>query len=286
VAALAMTIAFLAASTAAGTATAHAEGGQARVTFTKWFVNTSGGMAGVVAGDVGLGAYAGQVLARDDASEPGWRLLHATYEFHGSARTFIADVQIRENMTLAFPTATIDGIVTSGWMKGASVTGEFTQYATCPVATPGNVRGALCFQGSATVRGGEAEADATFTKWLVSGSGAMSGVVGGRVGNGIYAGQVLDEPPAPAGFWFGHARYEFHGAKHTFIADLHVVENDTLTPARATITGTVTSGWLTGARVTGRYTVMESCPMATPGNVLGSVCFRGQLHLEFEGIDD
>jgi hypothetical protein len=39
-------------------------------------------------------------------------------------------------------------------------------------------------------------------------------------------------------------------------------------------------------RVTGRYTVMETCPMATPGNIFGSLCFQGGVHLEFEGIDD
>ena len=83
----------------------------------------------------------------DSTSEPGFLLLHARYEFHGAEHTFIADIQARENTAISPPTATVDGIVTSGWMNGASLTGSFTAYTTCPVPTPGNVRGSLCFQG-------------------------------------------------------------------------------------------------------------------------------------------
>jgi len=284
-----MSLALLTTSVAIGSAGADADGGSGHgstdVTFTKWFVNGTGGMAGFVGGDAGSGAFVGQVLSADAASEPGYLLLHARYEFHGSRHTFVADVQVRENTSVSPPVATVDGVVTSGWKAGASVTGAFTAYTTCPVATPGNTRGSLCFQGRLHLRPGEAEASATFTKWVTSPTMAMAGVVGGAVGTGIYAGQVLGEDPAPAGFWFGHARYEFHGARHTFIADLHIVENDTVSPARATITGVVTSGWLSGARVFGRYTVIDSCPIVTPGNIFDSLCFMGVLHLEFGGGD-
>jgi hypothetical protein len=260
--------------------------GSIDVTFTKWFVNSTGAMAGVVAGDVGTGAFAGQVLSADSTSEPGFLLLHARYEFHGSKHTFIADIQARENDGINPPTATVDGIVTSGFKNGASVTGSFTLYTTCPVATPGNVNGSLCFQGNLHLRPSEAEADATFTKWFVSPTLLMAGVVGGDVGTGIYAGQVLSvDSTSQPGFLLIRARYEFHGAKHTFIADMHIVENDTITPARAALTGIVTSGWLTGAQVTGRYTVMNPCPIATPGNIT-SQCFQGILHVEFGGDND
>ena len=260
--------------------------GSVDVTFTKWFVNSTGGMAGVVGGDVGNGAFAGQVLSADSTSEPGFLLLHARYEFHGSKHSFIADIQARENDALNPPTATVDGIVTSGFKKGASVTGSFTLYTTCPVATPGNVNGSLCFQGTLHLRPGEAEADATFTKWIVSPSLLMAGVVGGDVGIGIYAGQVLSvDSSSEPGFLLLHARYEFHGAKHTFIADMQIVENDTITPASAALTGIVTSGWLAGAQLTGRYTVMDPCPIATPGNITPQ-CFQGVLHLKFGDDDD
>jgi hypothetical protein len=42
----------------------------------------------------------------------------------------------------------ITGLVTDGWLKGAQVTGEYTVWATCPIATPGNMFGTLCFQGT------------------------------------------------------------------------------------------------------------------------------------------
>jgi hypothetical protein len=128
----------------------------------------------------------------------------------------------------------------------------------------------------------------TFTKWITSEPAdppsvagvSMAGVVGGDVGAGRYAGVVLDDDLSVPGFWLGHARYEFHGRKHTFIADVHVVENDTTDPATAKITGVVTTGWLKGAKVTGEYTVLPNCPIATPGNVFDNLCFQGSLQIQ------
>ena len=133
-------------------------------------------------------------------------------------------------------------------------------------------------------------ADVTFTKWIVSlpadpstlAGVLMAGVVGGDVGPGRYAGQVLgDDTTSQPGFWLGHARYAFHGHKHTFVADLHITEDDR-SPAliTATIDGVVTLGWLKGAHVTGQYRQWDTCPIATPGNVLGTICFQGTLHLQ------
>jgi hypothetical protein len=85
---------------------------------------------------------------------------------------------------------------------------------------------------------------------------------------------VVDDRPATP------PRYEFHGFRHTFIADMHITENDGVVPVTATLQGVVTSGWLRGAQVTGVYTQFATCPIPTPGNVLGSVCFQGKLHLE------
>jgi len=129
----------------------------------------------------------------------------------------------------------------------------------------------------------------TFTKWVTSEPASppsaagvsMAGVVGGDVGDGQYVGTVLsDDLVSEPGFWLGHAQYEFHGEKHTFIADVHVRENDTIDPPTAEITGVITSGWLKGAHLAGEYTVMAVCPIATPGNVFGSVCFQGTIQIQ------
>jgi hypothetical protein len=130
--------------------------------------------------------------------------------------------------------------------------------------------------------------DATFTKWVTTQPAnppsyagvSMAGVVGGDVGNGRYAGKVLSDDLSVPGLWVGHSRYEFYGQEHSFIADVHIKENDTETPATAVLTGVITSGWLKGAQLTGEYTVMNECPIETPGNVFGTVCFQGTLHIK------
>ena len=129
--------------------------------------------------------------------------------------------------------------------------------------------------------------DVTFTKWATSWPAnypslagvSMAGVVGGDVGGGTFTGEVLSDNLSVPGFWLANARYEFHGEKHSFIADVHVTENDTTTPATAVVTGVVTQGWRKGARLTGGYTVVPVSPILTPGNVFGTLCFQGTLHI-------
>jgi hypothetical protein len=133
--------------------------------------------------------------------------------------------------------------------------------------------------------------DFTFTKWVTTPPASypsfagvsMAGVVGGDVGNGVYAGKVLSDNLTVPGFWLAHARYEFYGKKHSFIADVNVVENDTTIPHTAVITGVITQGWLKGAQITGGYTVLSECNIATPGNVFGTLCFQGTLHVHMGG---
>jgi len=126
--------------------------------------------------------------------------------------------------------------------------------------------------------------DFTFTKWVTSAPGypslagvLMEGVVGGDVGNGSYAGEVISEDLTQPGYWLANARYEFYGEENSFIANVHVVQNNST--GTAVITGVVTQGWLKGAQLTGEYTVMSSCPIATPGNIFGTLCFQGTLHI-------
>jgi hypothetical protein len=132
--------------------------------------------------------------------------------------------------------------------------------------------------------------DFTFTKWVTSWpvnypsmeGASMAGVVGGDVGNGRYAGLVLsNDLSQEPDFWLANARYEFYGKKHSFIADVHVTQNNNT--GTAVITGVITDGWLKGSQVTGGYTVMSDCPIATPGNVFGTLCFQGTLHVHMGG---
>ncbi len=88
---------------------------------------------------------------------------------------------------------------------------------------------------------------ATFTKWMVGEGPEMAGVVGGAVGEGAYAGKVLDFDPGPTTAI--EARYQFKGATHAFTALVHVEQ----TGLEAVITGVVTDGWGKGSPVKGRY---------------------------------
>jgi hypothetical protein len=127
--------------------------------------------------------------------------------------------------------------------------------------------------------------DVTFTIWMTSLpnypsflGASLAGVVGGAVGDGSFAGKVLSEDLSlyPA-FWQGLDQFEFNGEKHSFVADVHI-KHDTAT-GLAVITGVVTQGWLKGAPLTGGYTSYSSCPIPTPGNAAGMLCFQGALHV-------
>ncbi len=96
---------------------------------------------------------------------------------------------------------------------------------------------------------------------------------------------MLSDALSVPGFWLANARYEFHGEKHSFIADVHVIENDTTDPATGVITGVVMQGWLKGAQVTGEYTAVPVSPIPTPGNVFGTLCFQGTLKINKDSDD-
>jgi hypothetical protein len=134
------------------------------------------------------------------------------------------------------------------------------------------------------------DADVTFTKWVTSeptdpstlAGASMAGVVGGDAGRGVFAGRILrDDTTSRPGFWLGEALYGFHGRRHSFVAHNFITENDGASPVTATIRGVVIRGWMRGARVTGGYTMWDACPVPTPGNVFGTACFQGKLHLHF-----
>ena len=125
--------------------------------------------------------------------------------------------------------------------------------------------------------------DNTFTKWITTWPPTetvpanMVGVVGGDVGHGTYTGEVLSVNTV-GNITSIHALYHFNGKKHIFTADLNITQDESA--GTATITGYVIDGWFKGASVTGEYNVLAVCPMETPGNVLGTVCFQGALHVQ------
>ena len=92
------------------------------------------------------------------------------------------------------------------------------------------------------------EADATFTKWMVGEGPEMAGVVGGAVGEGAYAGKVLEYIPGDPTV-IVEARYQFNGSEHGFIALVHVEQ----TGLHAVVSGVVTDGWRKGSPVKGEY---------------------------------
>ena len=92
---------------------------------------------------------------------------------------------------------------------------------------------------------------ATFTKWMIGEGPGMAGVVGGAVGEGTYAGKVLDFNPGPTAVI--EATYQFNGSKRPFTALVHVEQ----TGLQAVITGVVTAGWGKGNLVKGEYTEIK-----------------------------
>ncbi len=120
--------------------------------------------------------------------------------------------------------------------------------------------------------------DNTFTKWIFD-YPYMMGVVGGDVGTGTYAGQVLNLSTV-GDITSVEALYHFNGSIHSFTAHVFVTENDAPGVGTATITGRVTEGWLEGANVTGEYKVWGACPIPTPGNIEGTRCYQGVIHVQ------
>jgi hypothetical protein len=72
--------------------------------------------------------------------------IEAFYHFNGSKHAFTAHLYITQDEAVG--TATITGDVTEGWLKGASVIGEYNVLALCSIDTPDNAFGTVCFQGA------------------------------------------------------------------------------------------------------------------------------------------
>jgi hypothetical protein len=119
---------------------------------------------------------------------------------------------------------------------------------------------------AAAFAGGAAEHN-TFTKWITTAPN-MAGVVGGAVGDGSYAGEILKMTPGDTTVI--EALYHLNGSAHSSTLLVHVEQ----TGLKAVISGVVTEGWLKGSKVKGEYTQITS-PLA-PGD---GTAFQGTLDL-------
>lgn len=135
--------------------------------------------------------------------------------------------------------------------------------------------------GPASADGHGPKADVTFTKWLTDADFPtlpwdMTGIVGGDVGTGAYTGEVLSQVDNGT-TWAIHATYNFNGGKHSLTADVQIIDTDAT--GVGVITGVVTNGWLKGSQVTGGFATLPVCDIATPGNINGTLCWKGTLHI-------
>lgn len=112
--------------------------------FTKWITNFPN-MVGIVGDDVGTGTFAGEVLNMSTVGDI--TSIEALYHFNGSLHSFTAHVFVTENDAPGVGTAKITGNVTQGWLKGATVIGEYKVWGVCPIPTPGNAEVTKCYQG-------------------------------------------------------------------------------------------------------------------------------------------
>ena len=115
-------------------------------------------------------------------------------------------------------------------------------------------------------------AAATFTKWMVGEGPDMAGTVGGSVGEGTYAGTVLDMKVGPT--TTVEARYGVHGSEHEFTALVHVEQ----TGLEAVITGVVIDGWGKGRPITGSYSEIQCAHDGVTTD-----CWQGRLDVATGG---
>jgi hypothetical protein len=111
-------------------------------------------------------------------------------------------------------------------------------------------------------------AENTFTKWVTT-LPAMAGFVGGDVGDGSFAGEVLKVTWGPPTTVI-EALYHFNGSQHSFTALVHVEQ----TGLKAVIIGVVTDGWMKGNPIEAEYT---QGPCTHDG--ITTDCFQGSLNI-------
>ena len=132
----------------------------------------------------------------------------------------------------------------------------------------------------------------TFTKWITGAAqpnandqpapvrSLMAGIVGGHVGAGTFAGEVLDHKLSTPGTVTVainalEAIYEVHAGEHSFGA---LIRGGT-SNGKGLLDGVILNGWRAGARVHVEFTRLPTCP-GNP-NQTGPLapCFQGTIQI-------
>ena len=102
----------------------------------------------------------------------------------------------------------------------------------------------------------------TFTKWVIAG-GVMPGIVGGELGNGVFAGQLLSLVPIADGQISKlDVRYGVVvGGGRSFNAVIHGTSDQQT--GIGVLNGVIVDGWLTGAQVQVRFQALASAEHGT-----------------------
>ena len=102
-------------------------------------------MSGTIGGDVS-GSYQGIILNAPDTSLPV-TVIEAIYNFNTTGpHSFSARVQVTQDNQKG--TATINGNIVDGWMKGGTVSGQYKVVSGCTWAAPAKAPANRCFEGS------------------------------------------------------------------------------------------------------------------------------------------
>jgi hypothetical protein len=111
-------------------------------------------------------------------------------------------------------------------------------------------------------------AAASFTKWMVGEGPVMAGIAGGVVGEGTFAGRVLEMQVGPT--TTVEAIYGFEGSEGALKALVHVEQ----TGLEAVISGVVIEGASKGSPVRGAYSEIQC-----EHDGVTTDCWRGRLEI-------
>lgn len=156
----------------------------------------------------------------------------------------------------------------------------FTAACSGQTFSPTSPSGIAGVPGAQTQARGGANVEVTFTKWVTS-FPALAGITGGDAA-GTFAGAVLSRDPFDNGTIVQlEARYGVTAddPAHSFVAEIQGTQN--MQTQQAVLDGTVTSGWLAGARVHVTYDIIvpaagTSCVPQAPVN---RTCFQGTIRV-------
>jgi hypothetical protein len=156
----------------------------------------------------------------------------------------------------------------------------FTAACSGQTFSPTSPSGVAGAPGAQTQAEGGANVEVTFTKW-VAGFPALAGVTGGDA-PGTFTGAVLSRDAFDNGTIVqleAQYRVTADDPAHSFVADIKGTQNNQT--QQAVFNGTVTSGWLAGARVHVTYDIIApaagiSCVPKAPVNTR---CFQGTIRV-------